>query len=144
MKKVVVVVLLFILAKSFFAQSINNQEIIAIEESKYSKYFSFTDPLFPNVNLYSKDFEGKGDYKRALKEYAKNHSPVPEAPLTGNETADLVNYTLLLNNWYANNSYFPRFIEYHLFHKNMSFEDDIFLYKKAVKVWLDHQKTIQK
>ncbi|OFY87616.1 MAG: hypothetical protein A3F72_13550 [Bacteroidetes bacterium RIFCSPLOWO2_12_FULL_35_15] len=140
MKKILLILLLFLTANSFLAQSINSHDIIAGEESKNSKYFSYTDPAFPIFDF----FANKGDYKRALEAYAKNHPPIPKPHITGNKKDDAANYKIILDNWFKNNPYFPRFIEYHLFQKNLTLEDDIEYYEKAVKVWSEHQKTVQK
>ncbi|MFH2143671.1 MAG: hypothetical protein ABIJ97_14700 [Bacteroidota bacterium] len=142
MKNILILFVVVFLTKFIIGQELNKNDFIEKQESEYSQFIKYSDPSFPVLNEKEKSESEIGNYKRSLEEYAKLHPPVPEYSNTGNLIEDEANYKIILDNWYANNPYFPRFIQYHLFHKNLTIENDNMFYKEAVKVWFDHNPQI--
>ena len=142
MKKLILSFVFIWTGNIIFAQEKELNEIVKNQEAKYSKFIEYTDSLFLVISASEKSIAEIENYKRAMEEYAKLHPPVPKYPLTGNAIEDEANYKILVDNWYDNNPNFPRFIQYHLFHKNLTIENDKIFYEKAVKVWLDHNPQV--
>ena len=142
MKKLILSFVFIWTGNIIFAQEKELNEIVKNQEAKYSKFIEYSDSSFLVISASEKSIAEIGNYKRAMEEYAKLHPPVPKYPLTGNAIEDEANYKILVDNWYDNNPNFPRFIQYHLFHKNLTIENDKIFYEKAVKVWFDHNQQI--
>lgn len=138
----VLVLILVFISKITIGQEFIKPEKVKEIESKYTKYFEYTDPYFPEFIESESEGGSLSSYKRTLEEYAKIHRPVPEQPITGTPADNEADYKILLDNWYSANPHFPRLIQYHLFHKNMTIENDILFYEKAIKVWLGRNPKI--
>lgn len=109
---------------------------IQMDFSKYEEaqqsYISLTDPGFPSADKYD---QNSAAWKVDMEQYAKDHPPAPEIINTGNVEADQADLDAKQQEWVSLYPEFPRFIPYHLFHKNLTMSDSQRYYENAISVW---------
>ena len=136
MKKVLSIILFILLVNFLSAQEKKFYELAQQQEASYANLLEYTDPGFPATTK-SSDPSSDIEYINKLEEYAKLHPPCPILRHTGNEEQDKLQWANGISKWKQMNSFFPRYIPYHLFNKLLSQNDDLLFYEAAIKVWLN-------
>lgn len=136
MKKLILLISIIWVSTSLFSQEKKFYEVAQKQEAVYVNLMELTDPDFPE-SIKSGDPYTDKDYLNKLEEYAKLHPPCPIIRHTGNDELDKIQLQEGLNKWLQYNSYFPRYIPYHLFNRLLTPDDDLVYYQAGVNAWLD-------
>lgn len=135
MKNLILIIALFWISNSLFAQEKKFYEIAQQQEAAYVNLMEFTDPDFPTITK-SVDPNTDIEYLNKLEQYAKLHPPCPILRHTVNDEQDRIQWQNGVNKWSQLNTHFPKFVPYHLFNHLLSSNDDLLFYEAAVKIWL--------
>jgi hypothetical protein len=119
---------------SLFSFAVYAQKDEKINLNQYQKdellFKKYLDPTFPQTeqNIKTQNHD--------LADYIKQHQPIPLKLNTGNEQFDQIDWEVKVNDWFAKNPYFPRFLEYHKDNYLLNPEADIILYNTAKSEWI--------